>query len=397
MMILFKKLLILCLCTGICLADEFNPFASRVIDISLNAGEGTSLLPAPGGYINLPDFADSSKAIGSPNGGGTLTANNDVIVTLGGFGGRIVLAFENDVLNDPANFMGLDAIVFGNAMYNYADPHLRWAEPGTIEIMPEIDGDGIPRSCPQEKWYLIPGSDNLDNTTYQSKLWQSDFEAYPKNPEIYSGWPESYETTGFSLYWQYYNDGATRFVVNPYYLDEDDENDNLDGVWGYADCSPTLRLGDRDGDNLTDSVVDFPQMDPKLFYSMPDNPFEVGITKGSCGGDAFDISWAIDPVTSELAGLESFRYIRITTATECDLGQYGEVSTEVDAVADVRPLGDVDGNGCVDLCDLMLITNSWLLVAGDEGFNPGADFNADNKIDMNDYTSFAYGWAVSIK
>lgn len=96
-------------------------------------------------------------------------------------------------------------------------------------------------------------------------------------------------------------------------------------AWGYADISPVMALPDGS--------------DPVDFYTLFDDPLIPGIDEGSCGGDAFDIEWAVDPSSGESAGLEGFRYIRISTGLDSDEGSLGEVSTEVDAVADIKPAG----------------------------------------------------------
>ena len=76
--------------------------------------------------------------------------------------------------------------------------------------------------------------------------------------------------------------------------------------------------------------------DPVEFYTNPDNPYIVGTDEGSCGGDAFDIAWALDPVTGKHPeDLQYFQYIKITTGVDHYSPTLGEVSTEVDAVADV--------------------------------------------------------------
>jgi hypothetical protein len=94
--------------------------------------------------------------------------------------------------------------------------------------------------------------------------------------------------------------------------------------------------------------------------------------------------------------LDSFRYIRITTAVhEREFGEggaLGEVSAEIDAAADVRPFGDIDGDQDVDGEDLYLFSLTWLSEWPDENFNPAADFVVDNKIDFKDYTRLAFGY-----
>lgn len=89
----------LCLMCADALAD-FNPFASEVINVSLNGLNYPNYLPAPGQRINLPAFNNPDDALGAPSGGGTSTPNNGDVVTLGGFGGQIVLAFDHDVQNN---------------------------------------------------------------------------------------------------------------------------------------------------------------------------------------------------------------------------------------------------------------------------------------------------------
>ncbi len=95
---------------------------------------------------------------------------------------------------------------------------------------------------------------------------------------------------------------------------------SLDGVsWfdcpgAFADTTATMQLGDDD---------------PEIFYTQPDDPATPEIEGG--GGDAFDIAWA-----KQHNGPDSIRFVRITTAQDIDNGTLGELSTEIDAVAEVR-------------------------------------------------------------
>ncbi len=367
-------------------ATDYNPFACDVIDISLNGPSAPGYLPAPGQRINVPDFNDPNKALGAPSSGGTMTPNNGSVVTLGGFGGQIVLAFDHDVLDDPANPMGLDAIVFGNAMWLWGNPNIHWAELATIEIMPELNGNNTPGDHPSEKWYLIPGSNLTDNSSFKTKNWSDEQDGYPS----YVNWPDSYKTSGFELSPEFQTISNYNFVfMNPGY----DNDPNSEGLWGYAQYSPTVRLGDRNGDNITTGFGDDPNIATGIFYTTPDDPRIVGMTPGSGGGDAFDVAWAVDPVTFTSANLEAFRYIRLTTAVDRNLGVLGEVSAEIDAVADVRPTGDINGDGDVDLADLNLLAIAWLSVWGQPAFNSAADLKLDNKIDMADFEKFSWGYA----
>ncbi len=107
---------------------------------------------------------------------------------------------------------------------------------------------------------------------------------------------------------------------------------------GYADCTPT----DGSGDPF-----------------LPDNPFEPGITPGAAGGDAFDLAWAVDAAGAPVR-LARADFVRIRCAVDAVRPVIGRVSTEVDAVALVRPRfsGDVDGDGAVTLADAALLARA---------------------------------------
>lgn len=386
----------LTLVTSVSMAD-FNPFASKIIDISLNAPYEPNYLPAPGQRINVALWNNAGKALGSLLGGGSATPNNDDVVTLGGFGGQIVLAFDHNVEDCPANPMGLDAIVFSNTFWQSGNPQWHWSELATIEIMPELNGNTTAGDDPDEKWYLIPGSHLANSSSHRVQSWyRGVVDGYP----AYTNWPDSYQTAAYELFPVLATvDGKDGILVNPKYnpTDPDDPNNELEGYWGYAEYTPSLKPGDRDGDNITTGTGDCPDMPAELFYTTPDDPMLVGISAGSGGGDAFDIQWAVDANTWENANLSSFRYIRLTTAIDerqiGDEGILGEMSAEIDAAADVRPTGDIDGDSTVGFADLSLFADSWLSEWGQEDFNPAADLAVDNRIDFEDYALFAWGWS----
>lgn len=366
--------------------------AAVVAHASDFASEVKESTPAPGQWINNANYNEPARAIGPPSGGGTLTQNNTTIVSLGGFGGSIVLAFDHTIEDDPDNYIGLDFIVFGNAHFVSGNPQRRFAEPAIVEIMPDLDADGMPGTTAGEQWYLIPGSLLEDGSSHRSQTWDNvstaDYPpanvawfplvgAYPYLPEGPCVIPLDafgrYATSAYELPSTLYADpsgqgGFIAVVANPNDLDADPFNDHLEAIWGYADMSPVLKLGDLDADNLVDDAA----MTPDMFYTMPDNPFRVGITPGSGGGDAFDIAWAVDPQTWQPANLNGFRFIRVTTGVDLVLGFLGESSAEIDAVSDVRPVdcpGDLDRDADVDLVDLIRLRN----LGGIE--DPAADFS----------------------
>ncbi len=371
------------------------------------ASEVRECVPAPGQWINNTSYNEPARALGPPSGGGTFTPANASVVSLGGFGGSIVIAFSETVVDDPDNYLGMDFIIFGNAYWASGDPQRKFAEPAIVEVMPDLDGDGVPGTTAGEQWYLIPGSLLADGSTFRSQTWgdvaTADYPpanvgwfplvgAYPYLPEGPCVIPidgfDRYATSAFELPADIYADpssqgGLVGVVPNPNNVDANPDNDHLEGIWGYAEVSPSLKLGDLNGDNIVDDAG----MTPEDFYTTPDNPFRVGTTPGSCGGDAFDIAWAVDPNTWQPANLTGIRFVRISTGMDFVLGFLGESSAEIDAVADVRPVdcpGDVDRDADVDLVDLIQLRNLGGIEDPAQGFSIPGDLVNDGVHDVRD-------------
>lgn len=312
-----------------------SPFATEVMRFD----------PAPGQFVNDEQFNDPNRALGAPIGGGINAGGNTSIVSLGMFGGSITLGFDHTVMDDLLNPLGMDAIVFGNAFWPGSNPSDHWAEPATIEISLDENQNGLA----DDPWYLIPGS-HIPSPAEQwlAMTWDDDIsdETYPPPFEhwIPSGFSNTWTTSAYELPAELFSESITR---NP------SDDPFVEGIFGYAEYTPTLFLGDMNADN----TIDLPEMLPEDFYTVPDDPFYVGMSPGSGGGDAFDIAWAVHPITGMPANLTGFDFIRLTTAVYVDIdlvGPIGEKSAEIDAVTDVKPdpFGDYDDDGDIDLLDV---------------------------------------------
>jgi len=342
--------------------------------------------PAPGQLVSNPLFNDPAHALGPPIGGGTLAPDNTKLVSLGGFGGSITLGFDRPIYDDPRNPYGMDLIVFGNAFYPSGNPGRRFAEAAVVEVSRDENGNGLA----DDPWYLIRGTHLGEPGTpptacLASQTWDDDFDSalYPPLSPAWlpPGTSGQWTTTGYLLPAEIF---ALPVVTNPRGLGAEEE-----GIYGYADMSPTLILGDTDGDN----IVDDPDVTPERFYTTPDDPFTVGISPGSGGGDAIDIAWAVDPLTGEPAGLTSVDFVRITTAVNAVNGVLGEVSTEVSAVAIVRPImrSDINGDGVINSMDISEFLTLWL--ADVTGLSPGSgDFDGDGATNSSDISAFLTAW-----
>ena len=253
--------------------------------------------------VNPPSgFTDPSRIVGPPGRGGAVEPDNSGVVSLGAQGGSITVRFNPPIENHPDNPMGLDFIVYSNAFFVGGNPQRRFQEPAIIEVSEDVNDNGIA----DDPWYLIPGSRGFSPTPFPLRTEPAGTTNDPPNdPTLMAG-----------------------SIRNPNSFDGNPATDAFEYNWGYADMTPT--------------AVEY--LDNRM---RPDDPFTVGIAPGSGGGDAFDISWAVD-ANGQPANLQRIHFIRITNFIHRPLGVFGPSSPEIDAIAAVARNIDSDGDGILD-------------------------------------------------
>lgn len=234
-------------------------------------------LPAPGQYTN--------KTIGTLEGAKSIEGKQG-IVSLGAWGGYIVLGFDHTVINENQKD---DIIIYGNAQSN-------WAEPGVVWVMQDENGNGKP----DDTWYELKGS-------------EFDEEGYIRDYEVTYTKPR----TGGSVSWKD-NKGKTGVVT-------------IAGATSQA--FPSWVEGTEytlKGTLLPSSGI---KSETPTFITSA--PFAFGYADNKVGGDNIDIANAIDKdgKTVHLTGID---FIKIQTGIQADLGWLGELSTEVLGVADLN-------------------------------------------------------------
>jgi hypothetical protein len=305
-----------------------DPWADYVVEFNQTIGQ----------HVGDEALSDSTAALGAPNYRGEYDSQTYAILSLGQ-GGHIVLGFDQPVIDDRLNPEGYDFIVFGNAMWHGGTFGYKWIEPAYIEIAQDVDGNKMYDSQIDGPFYLL-------------------LPPYKRPAELAPTQVTEFDTDPYNFF------GDTGNTVTP--------------LAGYADITPSLRLGDIDADN----VVEVPNMDTAAFYTVPDrhaDPDDTttwAIDPGSGGGDAFDIKWAVevdryedttafiaegvwgsssDQYYSPIVGtpipkldqygqpvganIDRFTFIRIVDAVPNDFQElWGDIDSEIDAVADVAPV-----------------------------------------------------------
>jgi hypothetical protein len=248
-----------------------NPYVTALFDFK----------PAPGQFINTT-LGDTTAAKGVLKG-------TQGLVSLGAWGGYIILGFDHTVLNMPS---ANDLIVFGNPIPNI------FAEPGVIWVMDDKNGNGKP----DDTWYELKGS-------------QYGHDGYVRNYQVTYTRPAN---DADDIPWTD-NQGGTGFVKR------NEFNTQATYFPGWVN-GRTLTVS---GSLLPSTNID--DSNPQYIIS---RPFDFGYADNTYGGDKLDISNAIDKDGKRVA-LKGIDFIKVQTGVLYDMGWLGEQSTEVCGAADL--------------------------------------------------------------
>lgn len=128
----------------------YSRYIDRVLDYA----------PAPGQFVNkLPEYApgDDAEAM-RVKAEECIRGRNDVMISLGGFGGSVVFAFDHTVVNVPGEY---DFKIYGNAFYASGTQTGGSAEPGIVMVSCDINGNGKA----DDPWYELAGSEYYSEAT----------------------------------------------------------------------------------------------------------------------------------------------------------------------------------------------------------------------------------------
>jgi len=273
--------------------------------------------PAPGQLINETPWgtpASAQSIIGGINGS----------LSLGAFGGYVVFSFDEPVQNHPDNPFGVDFTIFGNPMPN-------WSEPGIVWVMQDENGNGQP----DDTWFQLAGSDYWFSST------QHDFQITYSDPggdeALDVPWNDNFGNSGVIM--------ANAYHTQPYYPIHDSfpdipseqyflEGTCLNGSVDTSDLGIVISNVRAFGyaDNHSRGVAP---------YTLPDNPYTPEAE--NAGGDAFDLSWAVDE-SGNYVELDEAHFIKLQTGVLANGGWIGEVSTEITGACRTSPDPGINGS-----------------------------------------------------
>lgn len=284
----------------------YSPYITRVHEYR----------PAPGQFVNeLPEYSegDTEESM-RQKAEDCLAYNAGTMVTLGGYGGYIVVGFDHTIVNRPGEY---DFKILGNAFYSTgaAGGSGGSSEPGIVMVSADVNGNGIP----DDAWYELAGSEYQKPSTiknYEITYYRPDEAKTPvpgTDPSItdstYVRWTDNQGGEGYlskltyhkQAYYPQWLSGETLSFQGTRLADNAvDESGNGSYYvlyaydWGYADNHPN----DSEKSN-------------------------------------FKIDWAVDAEGNPVH-LQGIDFIKIYTGVNQFNGWLGECSTEVAGVTDLH-------------------------------------------------------------
>ncbi len=286
---------------------EYSPYISRVYEYR----------PAPGQFVNeLPPYEDGDtyetmlRKVEE-----CISGTNDVLVTLGAYGGYITFGFDHTVMNIPGE---CDFRIWGNAFYELTNPDARGgsAEPGIVMVSLDANGNGLP----DDTWYELAGSEYYSLSTIRSycisyrrhdpaKAPVEDEWGYISDME-YIPWTDS--------------EGETGFVAKNIFHAQD--------YWPRWLADDTMSfMGTRLSPNGTDASG------TGRYYILYAFPWGYADNHPNDYADlnSFDIGNAVD-IAGRPVDLPGVDFVRVYTGVNQYCGWLGETSTEITRAQDLH-------------------------------------------------------------
>lgn len=260
--------------------------------------------PAPGQFTNGLPVWEAGNTDLEMIAKATTQLKTNGMVTLGGFGGYVVLGLDHTIMNKPDEY---SFIVEGNAFTN-------WSEAGIITVSIDANGNGLP----DDEWYEIAGSEyNSAATIHDYKI------TYYKPDENKEQQPDGmYQADTTYLRWKD-NQGQSGYLsknvfnMGAYYPQWKGDSISFTGT----------RLTSKHIVDLSGEGTNY--VSPAFDWGYADN---VSNTDEKAG---IKISWAVDK-NGKAVHLPGVDFIRVHTGMRAEAGWLGEVSTEVTGLKDLH-------------------------------------------------------------
>ena len=267
-------------------------------------------IPAPGQFIGETQtggMTGNETTLESANEWARKRLADNNFVSLGGFGGYIVVGFDHSIAKGSAEY---DFAVSGNAFFNALTGDGGSNEPGIVYVMQDVNGNGLP----DDEWYELRGSETGQVgtiTDYAVTYYR------PSAPRMNVQWTDNLGASGTI---DYLADYHTQNYYYPAWIT--DESYTLSGT----------RLESR---VTMDSSTGYWEL-WKYDWGYVDN-MGSDVVKATSGGQRNGFKIANAMYANQTAvNLKYIDFIKVQTGVNAKAGWLGEVSTEVFGFEDLN-------------------------------------------------------------
>jgi len=278
--------------------------------------------PAPGQFINkmpLYNDGDTEESI-RKKAEESISGTNNVMISLGGFGGYVIFGFDHTVVNIKGK---KDFKILGNAFYAASNPNPGSpttggsVEPGIVMVSFDRNQNGIP----DDEWYELAGSEYYKPETlhsYDITYYRPDANKVPTpNPDYepitdmtYLLWSDNRDETGYIE--------KNRYHTQDYYPK-------------WIETNQYTFTGTR----LANNAVD--ESGKGIYYVQ--YSYDWGYVDNHPNDQedkiSFDIDWAVDE-NGKPVNLPGIDFIKVYTGVNQKCGWLGETSTELSRAEDLH-------------------------------------------------------------
>lgn len=289
---------------------EYSPYLAKVYEYR----------PAPGQFVNtMPEYeagntAEEMRKKAQENISGT----NDVMISLGGYGGYVVFGFDHTVMNVAGQN---DFTILGNAFYSHVVEYEKRkggsCEPGIVMVAFDKNQNGMPDD---DEWYELAGSEYYKPETIKG------YEiTYSRPDENKVPVPDMSQMLSDVTYipWKDNRGGTGYISKNIYYTQR-----------YFPEWLPDKELTFQ-GSRLENNAID--ESLAGRYYVLYSFPWGYVDNHPNDNKDlnGFDISRAVDKDGNKvhLAGVD---FIKVYTAVNQYCGWLGETSTEIIRAQDLH-------------------------------------------------------------
>jgi len=286
---------------------EYSPYISKVYEYC----------PAPGQFINeMPRYeeGDTYETI-LQKAEESISGTNDIMISLGGYGGYVTLGFDHTVINIPGE---KDFRIWGNAFYELLNPDQRGgsAEPGIVMVSYDTNCNGLP----DDEWYELAGSEYYKAETrhnYTITYRRPDPDRIPEEDD--SGFLDDINYIPWSD-----SDGASGHMAKNTF-----HNQSYYPLWIKADNISFT------GTRLAPNGIDLSGTGRYYVLYAYDWGYVDNHPNEYDELNSFDISWAVDSEGNKVH-LPGVDFVRVYTGLNQYCGWLGETSTELSRAQDLH-------------------------------------------------------------